>query len=230
MHALRSRIPTSTKRKLRRVRDDARRAIRSPVRQRRFRAALGEVVALAPAVPPRSTLERLVDGWDNPAAGDVEYLEKVIELCHGADGPVLECGSGLTTLLLAAHSPHPVWTLEADERWFRRVVGAADDAGLDHSHLLHAPLEDHGAFYWYRLPPAFPEQFSLVVCDGPAAGGLKGGRVGLMPVVGDRIASGAAIVVDRGMVYEHDAVSVWEQEHGLVIEEDAPGFRVYRTP
>ncbi len=64
---------------------------------------------------------RLVAEWDNPAAGDVEQLEKVVECCGAADSPILESGSGITTLVLAVHGPQPVWTLEQDERWFWRI-------------------------------------------------------------------------------------------------------------
>lgn len=223
-------VPVSAKRRARRTQEAVRRQVLRPFRQPVLRSALTDLASTAPARPTDAQLQRLVTGWDNPAAGDLDYMRVVIELCEQADGPILECGSGLTSFLLSAYATQPVWTLEADERWFQRVQGEARAAGLTGSHIEHAPLRDYGEFFWYELPAGLPESFSLVVCDGPAAGGLKGGRVGLMPVLGERIASGSAIVVDRGMVFEHDVVARWESEYGLIAEDTSTPYRVYRTP
>lgn len=223
-------VPVSAKRRARRAQEAVRRQVRRPLKQPVLKAALADIASTAPARPSDAQLQRLVAGWDNPAAGDLDYMRAVIELCERADGPILECGSGLTTFLLSAYATQPVWTLEADERWFRRVRTEADAAGLSRANIIHAPLHDYGEFYWYQLPPELPPSFSLVICDGPAAGGLKGGRVGLLPVLGDRIESGSLVVVDRGMVHEHVAVAAWEADYGLVAEDTSTPYRMYRTP
>lgn len=227
---IKSAVPVSAKRRLRRVQESTRRQVRRPFTQPVLRKAIADLVATAPALPTDAQLRQLEKGWDNPAAGDLDYLRVVLDLCQRADGPILECGSGLTTFLLGAYATQPVWTLEADERWHARVSGEARAAGIAGARIVHAPLRDYGEFFWYELPEGLPEQFGLVVCDGPAAGGLKGGRMGLMPMVGERITSGAAIVVDRGMVHERVAVEVWERDYGLVAEDTTTPYRVYRTP
>lgn len=227
---VRDRVPVTARRRLRRAQASVRRQVRRPFKQPTLRRALADIAATAPRRPTDAQLQRLVDGWDNPAAGDLDYLRVVMELGAAADGPVLECGSGLTTLLLSAYASQPVWTLEADERWHRRVRAELDAAGLTGATVVHAPLEDHGEFHWYRLPSGLPAAFSLVVCDGPAAAGLPGGRIGLMPVLGSRIRPGSPVVVDRGMVHEGEVVAAWESDYGLTAEDRTTAYRVYRTP
>ena len=187
-------------------------------------------MSTAPQPPSDAMLERLIAAWDNPAAGDPGYLRAVIDLCRETDGPILECGSGLTTFLLGAYASGPVWTLEADERWHARVVREAEAIGLSTATIRYAPLKDYGEFFWYVVPEDLPDSFDLVVCDGPAAGGLKGGRMGLFPVLGESIASGAAVVVDAGMVHEHVAVAAWEASHGLTSDDLTTPHRIYRVP
>lgn len=223
-------IPLPVKRQIRRTVESTRRRVLRPLKQREFRHALADIVGTAPSAPTDAQLEHLISGWDNPAGGDLDYLRVVMELAAVADGPILECGSGLTSLLLAVYSDQPVWTLEADERWLARVRREVEVAGLRGIEIVHAPLSDHGDFYWYSGLGALPAKFSMVVCDGPAAGSLKGGRKGLMPVLGDRIASGAPIVVDRAMVYEAVVIDGWTSEYGLVAEDTTTSFRVLRTP
>ena len=47
-----------------------------------------------------------------------------------------------------------------------------------------------GSFVWYDVPKdVWPAEFRLVVCDGPP-GDMKGGRYGLLPLVGARLPPG----------------------------------------
>lgn len=230
LRTIKSRVPKPLKRKVRQATQELTRQIRRPFKQAEFRSALQQIVRTAPGEPGDEVLERLVAGWDNPAAGDLDYLRAVIDVAREARGPILECGSGLTTFLLAAFASEPVWTLEGDERWYGRVAAELQRAGLHSAHVVYAPLRAYDGFHWYQLPEGLPASFSAVVCDGPAAGGLEGGRVGLMALLGERIVSGAPIVVDRAMVYEATVVAIWEADFGLTSEDPSTDHRVYRTP
>jgi hypothetical protein len=149
----------------------------------------------------------LAVGWDNQrwSAGP-EYLDAVAAAALAEQGPVLECGSGLTTLLLATISGYtgsPVLTLEHDERCFDLVRSRLRRFGLEADVRL-APLRSYGEYDWYDVDPGALHVFSLVVCDGPP-GSTRGGRFGLLPVIGDRLLPGCAILVD-------DAARPAEQE------------------
>jgi hypothetical protein len=86
-------------------------------RDHRFRRALREVAALPPGeLPSRSVMWQLWSGWGNQRySGHPEYLDEVVRRSATTSGPVLECGSGLSTLLLgifAARRGIQVWTLD----------------------------------------------------------------------------------------------------------------------
>src|ERR1051325_5261486 len=110
--------------------------------------------------------------WGNPGwTADAEFLAAVASRAPG-HGPVLECGSGLTTLILgviADEHGSNVWTLEQDHRWSRYMDGVLRRFAIRSVALWHAPLVGRGDFVWFdlgarRLPP----QLARVVCDGPA--------------------------------------------------------------
>jgi hypothetical protein len=86
-------------------------------------------------------------------------------LARNTAGPILECGSGITTLVMAAANPRAeVWALEHDAGWQKKITMAARNAGgFANIRLCHAPLVDG----WYTLPPDMPHKFSFALIDGP---------------------------------------------------------------
>lgn len=103
--------------------------------------------------------------WDNYpwSAGD-GLLSAWIALVRETQGPILECGSGLSTLLAAAANPNvEVWALEHDAEWAARVRGAADEHGLSNLTVVCTPIEDS----WYVVPASIPKRYSLILVDGP---------------------------------------------------------------
>jgi hypothetical protein len=136
----------------------------------------------------------LVFGWGNEYWSALpEYLEAVVLYGRSARGPVLECGTGLTTLVLAAIGAD-VWALESNEEWRARVETELARNGLS-AHVMAAPLRDYGDFDWYDVDPASMPRFSLVVCDGPSSA-TRGGRYGLLPVMGGHLAHGCNVLLD----------------------------------
>jgi hypothetical protein len=161
------------------------------------------------------TWQDLVYGWGNEDfSARPTYLDAVAAAALTQDGPILECGSGITTLLLATvarHTGSSVWSFENDSASFRSVQAALDRFGLT-AHVLLAPLRDYGAFDWYDVQPTELPQFSLVVCDGPP-GSTRGGRYGLVPVLSDRLASGCTILLeDAGRSSEREVLHRWMTE------------------
>ena len=140
------------------------------------------------------TLFDMVAAWDNgPWAVTEELMVAALQFARNTTGPVLECGSGLSTLLLAAAvgPEREVWALEHNSEWAAKVAAY----GLPNVKLWTAPLMDYGDFEWYQTPPNLPEQFGLVVCDGPTRG-TRGGRSGLRHLMAERIVPGAGLIFD----------------------------------
>lgn len=107
-------------------------------------------------------LAEMIVAWGNPWSVGADFLGVAIMLAREAKGPILECGSGLTTLVMAAANPGvDVWALEHDPSWQQSVVAKA--RGMTNLRLCHAPLMDG----WYTLPPDLPSRFSFALVDGP---------------------------------------------------------------
>ena len=198
-----------------------RRVARAAWKRQEFGRAMHRLMALAPgAAPQRQLLADLQAGWDNKGfTAEVDYLAELARLAVGTAGPVLECGSGLTTVLLGALAGRrgvDIWTLEHDPGWWRRVTAALRRHGLPEVHLCLSDLRDYGDFTWYDPPLGImPQDFRLVVCDGPP-GTTPGGRFGLVPVMRDRLPLGAVILLDDAdRVGEQLALRRWTSEASL---------------
>jgi len=197
------------------VRDSLRAAEREIVFRRAMRRFLANPVACAR--PGSPVLKDLIRGWGNDgwSASD-EYLAGCIAHASTTSGPILECGSGLSTILIGAIATRrgqTHWALEHAPEWAKRVQRCLRRYKLDSVVLSSAPLRDYGAFRWYDPPlAAMPKSFSLVVCDGPPAG-ARGGRSGLVPIMRQRLAPGCVILLDDACRAEELAIAVrWAAE------------------
>jgi len=139
-------------------------------------------------------------GWGNERwTAEAPYLSAVVRAAEKVNSSILECGSGLTTLMMgaiAARRGIHVHALEHDADWYARVSDALARFRLTHVTLHHAPLRDYGTYDWYGVRlESLPSDFSLVVCDGPP-GVTRGGRSGMLPIMRDKMAKSFSIFVD----------------------------------
>lgn len=190
-------------------------------RERRLDAAMQRLASVpANEVPGLDVLTELAQAWGEDGFRAVGgYLEEVTRWAADAKGPVLEIGSGLTTLILGSvvgRRGLPVWTLEHHAEFFRNTEARLKRYNLNNVHLTLAPLRDYGDFYWYDPPlEELPRDFSLIVADGPP-GDVKGGRFGLLPVLRSHFASGAVVLLDDAERPQEKAVlQKWASEYGL---------------
>ena len=184
----------------------------------------------APADP--RLIEQLRQGWgnDNYSAPDT-FLQRVAVRARNTRGPILECGTGCSTLLLgllAGSRGVEVWSLEHDPRWLEAMEDQLKRFRVEGVHLVLAPLRSFGDFDWYDAPanPSLPDRFTVVVCDGPPSLTTAGGRYGLMPVLGDRLVPGTEILLDDAARPEEKAViGRWTVERPLRVELDEDAGR-----
>src|SRR5262249_4210812 len=146
------------------------------------------------------SLKRLQTAWDNEGmAAQTAYLREVARHASQTSGPILECGSGLTTLIIglfAGRRGIKSWTLEHFAAWHQRVSETLARLQISTVKNYLAPLKDYGEFSWYDPPrEGLPDRFSLIVCDGPP-GSTKGGRYGVVPVLKDKFAPSTIILLD----------------------------------
>ena len=195
--------------------------IKSITRERRLDAAMQRLAAVSTnEAPGLDVLTDLAQAWGDDGFRAVGgFLEEVTRWGAEAKGPVLEIGSGLTTLILGSvvgRRGWPVWTLEHHPEFFRITEAKLKRYGLSNVHLTLAPLRDYGDFCWYDPPlDKLPRDFSLIVADGPP-GDVKGGRFGLLPVLHLHFASGAVVLLDDAERPQEKAVlQKWASEYGL---------------
>lgn len=195
--------------------------IKSINRERQLSAAMKRLTAaVETGAPEPDVLAELGRAWGEDGYRAVGgYLEEVARFAMETRGPVLEIGSGLTTLILgalAARRGIPVWTLEHHPEYFAQTEETLKSLGLANIHLTLAPLRDYGDFCWYDAPlDALPRDFSLVIADGPP-GDVKGGRFGLLPVLRSHFAPGVVVLLDDAERAREKAVlEKWEKEYGL---------------
>lgn len=109
------------------VPDPAREALRSLHRAVLFRRGMRRFLAEpeACARPDSPVLRDLIYGWGNEAwSARDEYLADGVRHVLAARGPILECGSGLTTVLfgtIARRRGLSYWALEHLPEWAARV-------------------------------------------------------------------------------------------------------------
>jgi hypothetical protein len=156
-------------------------------------------------------LAELVRGWGNSWSAQIEFLVASLRETRATDGPVLECGSGLSTLLIGAVAQARgarVWSLEHEPKWADRVQKYLRKYHIDSVTLCMAPIRSYGDFDWYALTSlqTIPGNISLVVCDGPP-GGTRGGRYGLVPVMIDKLRPDCTILLDDGARAEERAIA-----------------------
>lgn len=179
-------------------------------------------------------LSRLIYGWGNETfSAHEEYLRACLR--HGLrfSSSILECGSGLTTVLVGAlldKNGGTMCSLEHKSLWRDRVQAVLDRYQIRSVQLLMAPLTSYGEFTWYGPPHgSLPIDISLVICDGPPAGG-PGGRYGAVPLMRERLRRGAVVLLDdAGRKEEREIASRWANELGAGMEifgEEKPYARI----
>jgi len=169
--------------------------------QMKLRRAIERIANLPlGAVPTPEMLTDLQAGWANDGfAARIDFLTEVATRAATTAGPILECGSGMTTLLmglLAGRRGVQTYSLEHIEEWRARVLDAIQQFEIPNVEILLTPLRDFDGFSWYDAPLAeLPNRFDLLICDGPP-GETRGGRYGLLPVMRERLGKGAVILLD----------------------------------
>jgi hypothetical protein len=146
-------------------------------------------------------LQELIGGWANPWSARTEFLEAAMKEAQTTPGPILECGSGLSTLLVGAIARErgvAMYSLEHEPKYSGQTQQYLRRHHLP-VRLVVAPLRSYGDFDWYALPQlqTLPNRIALVICDGPP-GGTRGGRFGLVPVLLEKLRPDVTILLDDG--------------------------------
>jgi hypothetical protein len=138
---------------------------------------------------------------------------------------VVECGSGVTTLVIAerlrSRGTGRLYTLEHDPMFAKKMKARLDADGLgDWVEFIDAPLVNQTfcsrRVNWYSEPaitPRLPAEIDLLVVDGPPAL-TPWARWPAIEVLHERLAADAVVLVDDGRRRsERRTVFRWQAEH-----------------
>ena len=205
-----------------RARDKVRTHWADLVATRAFRAAASRGFC------PESIVS-LREAWGNASfAARYDYLCAVCDYARRSNIAILECGTGLTTAIMAAVANVQIYCLEHSPEWADFI-----DRRLNQLHLsaavIRSKLHDYGAFDWYEIPTSLPNKFDLVVCDGPP-GTTRGGRYGLLPLLGERIHRAAVLLDDAQRPQESEILTRWQTEFKFKFLHHVSGYAFRPAP
>lgn len=204
--------------------------LRDKWRRFRFRICARSLMRGAPVT--KEVLAELSHAWGNEGwSAHLSYLHAVCEAASCVRGPILECGSGLSTVLLgifAARRGVQVISLEHISEWEGKLNEELAALGLP-NRVTTAPLKSYGEFDWYSHAAAWPAGISLVICDGPPST-TRGGRSGLLPVCGRNFASTCTILLDDAERQEEQAIlSSWQAHFQVAVTVHGNDDGTYAT-
>lgn len=178
-------------------------------------------------------LHKVVRAWANPWSANEDLLERLWHWLAESSGPVLECGSGVSTLVLAAGiapTARRVVSLEHQTAWAERVWDGIPRGLRANVDIVVRPLVSWGEYDWYDVNvSSLPESIGLVFCDGPP-GSTRGGRYGITRVLQDRLAPGAVVLFDdTSRPGEREIVELCCAELPADLIEDTPRHSAIRV-
>lgn len=148
----------------------------------------------------------------NNYAADAGVLALVAGIARKCRGPIIETGSGLSSILMGAVSEGPVYSFEHIDHYAAQTLAWCEEAGVSNVGLCHAPLKDG----WYDLDKFdLPNKFAFGFCDGPPR--LYGTRMRFFDEIAPRC---TVIAVDDIKTDNNFArqVSEWAKANGYQVQ------------
>ena len=152
----------------------------------------------------------------NPWGAEVDFLRIALLLTRKCDGPIIEAGSGLSTILMAAARPDlTVWCIEHDPMHSLKLDQMSRQAGVFNIKVIDTPIRDG----WYDLSEdmdEIPAKFAFGIVDGPPR--LLGDRMGFFSLLGERC---SVIMADDADDWSYqEKLRMWAAERDMVVETE----------
>jgi predicted O-methyltransferase YrrM len=152
-----------------------------------------------------------------------DFLHCIVDYClEHRPVTIVECSSGLTTLVLARccqiNDIGHVYSLENGEDFAAATSAVLEEFGLDqYVSVVHAPLEGvalHGIEYsWYSRHRLAVESVDMLVIDGPPGFIQRHSRYPALPLLYECLADGCVVFLDdAAREDEREIVQLWLDE------------------
>jgi hypothetical protein len=157
--------------------------------------------------------------WTSGSMRPAALVTVCNEIVHGARTRIVECGSGMSTVVLARllreRGEGGLVALEHDNHWAALVeeqLRREDLSGIARVH--YAPLGGEPPWYDLHDSDRLPDEVDLLIVDGPPAFDPGHGtrRAPALPWFRDRLAVGATVMLDDiDRDGEREVLSLWER-------------------
>jgi hypothetical protein len=157
--------------------------------------------------------------WTTGSIRPAGLVEVCNEIVHGDRTRILECGSGVSTVLLARllreRERGALTSLEHDLHWATLIQDQLRREQLDRiARVVHAPLQGNPP--WYGLdgtPDAVPDEIDFLIVDGPPAfePGDGAARVPALAQFDGALVPNATVMLDDiDRPGEQQTIATWE--------------------
>ncbi len=167
-------------------------------------------------------LTEAIEYMGNPWGAREDVLAISIKLAQEAAGPIIEAGSGLTTILIAAAAEQTVFCLEHDPLYAAKLRQMCVESGIKNVGLCCVGLKDG----WYDIEnfAGLPDRFALGLNDGPPR--ADGDRMQFF----DRLACDVVVCDDADDPTYRDKLNALAESKGLQFDHLTPRAAVLRAP
>lgn len=157
-------------------------------------------------------------------SAEADFLQIIVDAClEHRPNLILECSSGLTTLMLARccqlNATGRVVSLEDGLAYAENTRSYIDRYGLgDYGAVIHAPLQervvDGNTYAWYATDPIPASGVDMLVIDGPSGFIQRHSRYPALPVCRPCLSSGCHIYMDDAAREDERAiVAMWQRRY-----------------
>lgn len=177
-------------------------------------------------------------GWGNTNwSASPQLIAAVSSVClSDSSGCVVELGTGLSTLalgLVADTNGFKVTSIDHDAHWCITVREILRRSGIRNVEVIHCPLISYGDFDWYDTGSLAWDCPKIVLADGPPAE-TRGGRIGLIKILGDQISAETVVFIDdTSREEEHrlarDAGERWDMDVAEFRLSPSKGFSMLKA-
>ncbi|MET0072595.1 MAG: class I SAM-dependent methyltransferase [Candidatus Thiodiazotropha sp.] len=175
------------------------------------------------ALQARLELTQGIPFTPNWSAG-ADFIQLIVDAClNHRPKQILECSSGLTTLMLARccqiNGDGHVISLEDGLQYADSTRGYIDRYGLDDfASVIHAPLQetvvDGNGYKWYSTDAIAETAIDMLVIDGPSGFIQKHSRYPALPLCHPRLSEHCLIFLDDAAREDEQAiVALWRERY-----------------
>ena len=159
-----------------------------------------------------------------------DFLHLILEHCLTTrPATILECSSGLTTLVLARccqlNQHGHVWSLENGAEYVDKTQAELAEFGLmEYATVCHAPLEkkiiNNVEYLWYAQNAIPNKPIDMLVIDGPPGFIQKHSRYPALPILFDKLADNSVVFLDdAAREDEKEIIALWQAQYPNIEHE-----------